>query len=111
MKMIETAVKTLDDNKGENISVIDVRNISPVTDYMVFVSAETEKQVKGLADRVVRELRDAQQLKYWRMDGYDNGEWIIIDYFDFMIHLFTSAKREYYDLENLFGDGERIDLI
>ncbi len=108
---IKKTAEVLDQNKAERVNVLCVKGISPITDYMIFASAETDKQVKGLSDRVNRVLRDDLGVKPAHIEGYSEGDWIIIDYFDFIVHIFTNRQREHYDIENLFGDAEKVEVL
>lgn len=103
MEIVHKVAGLIDDKKGLDIKALDVRGISPITDYLILASAETVKQTKALADHVMKELKSEKSLICRHLDGYENGEWIILDYFDFLVHLFTPQKRELYDLDHLYG--------
>src|SRR6056297_1223699 len=109
MEMIKKAYKALDDQKARDIKLIDVKNVSPITDYMILATAETERHAKKIEENVKKELKK-EDLMYSHMDGYDTGKWIIMDYFDFLVHIFIQQKREYYDIDNLFRDTEVIKI-
>ena len=98
----------IDDRKGLDIRALDVRGISPITDYLVLASAETVKQTKALADHLMKELKLQNALVCRHLDGYDNREWIILAYFDFLIPLFKPQKTDLYDLDHLYGG---VDVI
>ena len=109
MEMIKKIVTLIDEKKGLQIAAMDVQGISPITDYLVIASAETVKQTQALADHVMKRLKEENSLICRHLDGYDNGEWIIMDYFDFLVHLFTPEKRELYDLDHLYGGGRKVE--
>lgn len=96
-------VKAIDDAKGRNIRVMDVRGFSDVTDYMVIASGTSSRHVSSMADRVSESLRD-QGAKPLGMEGRDTGEWVLIDFGDVIVHIMRPETRDFYNLEKLWGD-------
>lgn len=107
METIKQIVDLMDDKKAKDIKVLDVKGISPITDYMVLATAETNKHAKTIAEYVNVEMKKKDIYKD-HMDGYENGEWIIIDYFDFLVHIFINKTRDYYNLDNLYRDSKEV---
>jgi len=87
--------------KAENVKAIDVRNVSSVTDYFLICSADTDIQVKAIADAV----RKGTPHKPWKMEGYEHRYWVLLDYVDVVIHIFRTTERDYYSLDKLWADA------
>lgn len=92
--------------KAENTLIMDVREITSMTDYFVICSAETDIQVKAIADTV----RKGTPSKPWHIEGYQQLSWIILDYVDVIIHIFKNETRDYYELERLWADAPVVEL-
>ena len=96
----------LESKKGENIAVLHVTGVSSVTDYMVLCTGLNNPHLRALADEVARQLRlETPPVAAHRRAGSVESEWIVLDYFDFVVHLFTPAMRSYYALEQLWKDA------
>lgn len=103
----EIAIHGIQEKKGSEIVRLDLRNIhSSVADYFVVCHAESTTQVKAIALSVEQEIYKALQQEPTRKEGLQHGEWILLDYVDVIIHIFKTEKREYYGLEDLWGDAE-----
>ena len=103
----EVAVQGIQEKKGSDIVRLDLRELnSSVSDYFVICSANSSTQVKAIADSVEDELYKLTQTHPWRKEGQDNGEWIILDYLDIVVHIFRTEKRDFYGIEELWGDAE-----
>lgn len=107
-KEISLAVEAILDKKGLEVVVLDLRGISTFTDYFVICSATSIRQAQAIADAVEERLR-VEKVRA-RVEGYQEGEWILMDFTDVLVHVFTQSKREYFDLERLWGDAPRIAL-
>jgi ribosome-associated protein len=90
--------------QGEAVVVLDMRDLIVITDYFVIASATSERQVKTIADEVVKELK-AQGVRPVRQEGETGARWVLMDYVDFVVHVFNQEEREYYRLENLWRDA------
>ena len=108
-KSIELAVRAAEDKKAEDITVLDLRNAHGFTDYFVICSGTNSRQIRAIADAVVDALAAAGQ-KPAHVEGYDRSEWVLVDYFDFIVHVFSPDTRAFYDLERLWGTAERVDI-
>ena len=90
--------------KGFNVLVIDLRNLVSFTDYFVICSADSDTQVKAIADEVDKVLSD-NGIKCWHKEGLKALSWVLLDYVDVVVHVFKKDSREFYNLEKLWGDA------
>ncbi|GGH09835.1 ribosome silencing factor [Mucilaginibacter phyllosphaerae] len=103
----ELAIHGMQEKKGNDLVRLDLRNInSSVADYFVICHADSATQVKAIANSVEEEIYKAMQAEPWRKEGLEYGEWILLDYVDVVIHIFRTDKREFYGVEDLWGDAE-----
>ena len=103
----ELAIYGIQEKKGNDIVRLDLRNIfSSVSDYFVICHADSATQVKAIANNVEEEIFKATQQEPWRKEGLEYGEWIVLDYIDVVVHIFRTDKREFYGVEDLWGDAE-----
>ena len=102
------AAKLADANHCRDITVLDLRGISPATDYFVIATGTSDRQMRTVADEVSEAGRGSGFPRFGRA-GYDQGRWILLDFANVVVHLFDSEYREYYDLDLLWGDAKRID--
>ena len=107
-KMAAIAIDALEDRKGEDIHTIDISSVSTIADYFVIASGTNINQVQALADNVQDKLgREGFLTK--NVEGYDSGNWILLDFGDIIVHVFDSENRLFYDLERIWRDGKLID--
>jgi ribosome-associated protein len=104
---IQQAARAAQDKKALDLAVLDVRDVSTFTDYFVICSGQTARQVKAIADAVEETLLKAKT-RPAHVEGYDRADWVLLDYFDFIVHVFTPTMREFYALERLWGSADRI---
>ena len=97
----------LDEKKGEDILVLDVRGLSQVTDYVVVVTAHGARQAQALADHMLAQLRD-RNYEFLAMEGYQNGQWILVDANDVVAHIFQDDSRRLYNLEGLWTGAKSV---
>ena len=97
-----------DDKKAEDIVVLDVRNISSITDYFVIASGTSEPHLRAISDEVIDKLREDYDLRPRAIDGNLQAAWLVLDYFDVIVHIMRNDVREHYDLESLWGDAPRV---
>ncbi|CAM4193477.1 ribosome-associated protein [Pedobacter westerhofensis] len=103
----EIAVHGMQEKKGHDIVRLDLRDLnSSVSDYFIVCNADSSTQVKAIADSVEDEIYKSTQATPWRKEGLENAEWIILDYFDVVIHIFKTEKRDFYGIEDLWGDAQ-----
>ena len=106
--MYEHIRKALDDKKGEAIRILDVRKLSSVTDYYLLVTGTSPPHLKALAEEVDRVLK-GRGTRCFRTSGTAESGWIVADYFDVVLHIFTQEQRDYYALETLWADAPRVE--
>lgn len=106
-KMVKTAYQALDEKKGEDIKIINLEGISVLADYFIIANGTNSSQVQALVDNVEEELHKAgYSLK--QREGYSNGNWVLLDFGDVIVHIFDRENRLFYDLERIWRDGKEI---
>lgn len=108
-ELIEVAVRAAKDKKATDPVIMDLRGISSVTDYFVICSGRSDANVKAIANTVEEKLREAG-LRPFGIEGRREGTWILMDYVDFVLHIFHHEKRLNYSLEELWKDAKRVVL-
>lgn len=109
LEMLNIIAQTIYDKKGSNILAIDIRKISTVTDYLLIAEGIVPRHVQALSAAIDEKIEEIGYDLY-RIDGKANGEWIVLDCGDILIHLFSPEFREKYALEELWQAGEIVDL-
>ena len=104
------AVEAAESKQAKDIKVLDLREITTFADFFVVLSGANARQIQAIADEIEIALR--QQLGEYpsSVEGYQNAEWVLLDYGDYVIHIFTEKARQYYDLERLWRDGKTVAL-
>jgi ribosome-associated protein len=97
--------KYADDKKAENIVLLDLRGLSPVTDFFVICSVGSSPQLRAVRDEVVVQMREKHGMKPLIVDGSFDSQWIIVNFPNVLVHVLSEEKREYYSLEELWGDA------
>jgi ribosome-associated protein len=97
-----------DNKKAENIVILDVRKLSSVTDYFVIASGASEPHLRAIVDEITDKLRSDEGLRPQAVDGTVHAAWLVLDYFDVIVHVMRADVRERYDLEGLWGDAPRV---
>ncbi len=105
--MVRAAVEAAQNKKAEDILVLDLRGLASFTDYFLICSGASKRQLETIADEVEEKLRKVKR-KPSHVEGYPKGEWVLMDYVDFVVHIFTPQSRAHYDLERLWGDAKRL---
>ena len=106
--LVLEAAQAASSKKAERIVILDVSKQLVITDHFVICSGNTDRQVRTIADEVERQLHDKHQRKPYRREGEREGTWILLDYVDFVVHVFRKEERDYYELERLWSDAEQI---
>jgi ribosome-associated protein len=104
-----TALRAASDKKALEMVVLDLREVASFTDYFLITSGANVRQVQAIADEVVEQLK-RQGTRAARVEGYSTAEWILVDYGDFILHVFEDNARKFYDLERLWRDAARVEL-
>ena len=107
-KLASLCRELADNKKAEDIAILDVRELSSVTDYFVIASGSSEPHLRAIVDEITDKLRDEHQLRPKAIDGTLQTAWIVLDYFDVIVHVMRRDVRERYDLETLWGDAPRV---
>jgi ribosome-associated protein len=107
-KLAQRCWEYADNKKAENIVVLDVSELSSVTDYFVICSGTSEPHLRAISDEIADKLRDEHELRPRAIDGTLQTGWIVMDYFDVIVHVMKTDVREKYNLEALWGDAPRL---
>lgn len=97
-----------DNKKAEDIVVLDVRDLSSVTDYFVIASGTSEPHLRAIVEEITGKLHDEHEIRPVRTDGSTQGAWVALDFFDVIVHVMRADVRERYDLEGLWGNAKRV---
>jgi ribosome-associated protein len=97
-----------DDNRAKDVLLLDLRQATPLVDFFVIATADSRRQSNAIAGEVDQEMKRLGERKLG-MEGSEEGRWVLIDYGDFVVHVFSSEARTYYSLEDIWGDAVRID--
>ena len=108
-KQVEAAVNAAEDKKAMDLVVLDLRKTGGFTDYFVICSGGNPRQLRAIADSVLEALA-SEGVKPAHVEGYDRSDWVLLDYFDFIVHVFGTETRLFYGLERLWGNAERVDV-
>lgn len=107
-RALVAAVKALNERKAENLTVLDLRGRIPFADYFVICHGTSDRQVRSLADAVDSGVREETRLAP-RKEGDVGADWVLLDYGDLLVHVFSESAREFYRLDRLWGDAPRLD--
>ena len=108
-KQLDAAIRAAFDKKGVDLVVLDLRKAAGFTDYFLICSGSNPRQIRAIADSVM-EVLAAEGATPAHVEGYDRSEWVLLDYFDFIVHVFAPETRLFYGLERLWGNAERIEI-
>ena len=109
-EMALCAAKALDEKKGKEISAIEITDLTALADYFVFCTGSSNTQINALCGAVEKNLEEEGGVKVLRREGYRDGTWVLLDYGDIVVHVFSQEAREFYSLERLWKDGNPLDL-
>lgn len=108
-EMTSLAIKALEDKKGNDIRVIDIQDVSIIADYFIIASGSNRNQVQTMADNV-EEVLGRAGYEPRQLEGYGTATWILMDYNDIIVHIFSEEDRLFYDLERIWRDGKSVDI-
>jgi ribosome-associated protein len=108
-ELVEAAAAAASSKKAEQIVILDVSKQLVITDHFLICSGSSDRQVKSIADEVQKSLAAEQNIKPFRREGEREGRWVLLDYVDFVVHVFHKEDREYYDLERLWSDAPKVE--
>mgnify|MGYP003309060413 CR=1 FL=1 len=108
-EIMKLAVKSMDSKKAIDIKVLDISKITTMADYFVICQGGSSTQIKAIADEVEEKLSEAGVKPFGR-EGMNTAYWILMDYSDVIVHIFSSESRSFYSIENLWSDAENVDI-
>ncbi|HMO84256.1 MAG TPA: ribosome silencing factor [Lacipirellulaceae bacterium] len=110
LQLALAAARTAEENRGENVVLLDMRQITPVFDYFVIATGNSRRQLHAISDEVERVLTAELKDKRMGIEGFDESKWILLDYGNVVIHLFDAETRDFYALEDFWSEAERVPL-
>lgn len=108
-EILNHLVEAISDAKGKEISVVNVSKLSDIADYFIIASGRSDRQVQGISNRILEAAKELG-LETASVEGLEEGQWVLIDVGDIIVHVFYEATREYYDFDSLWARGEHIKL-
>lgn len=110
-QLITQVIKGIEDVKGQDIEILDLRDIeNTVCDYFIICNGTSNTQVNAIVNSIQKSVSKALKEKPWHVEGSDNAEWILMDYVDVVVHVFQKHIREFYDIEGLWGDAKSVKI-
>jgi ribosome-associated protein len=109
--LLDIITEAMLERKASNVVVLDVRKLTSMTDYFVICDAETDIQVKAIAENVSVRTKELASEPAWQKEGYDARRWVILDYVDIVVHVFQTNLRNYYNLEKMWSDAVRTEIV
>ncbi len=106
---LKIAAHAADDKKAHDLVALDISAIASFADFFLLCTGDSARQMQAIADEVEKKLK-ASGIRPSHVEGYQNSEWILMDYIDLVVHIFSKTARAYYDLERLWRDGKRLDI-
>jgi ribosome-associated protein len=106
---LRIALKAVDDKKGSDIVVLDISSLATFANYFLLCTGDSSRQIHAIVDEVEQKLEAVGQAPS-HIEGYQHAEWVLMDYIDLVVHVFSKHARTYYDLERLWRDGKRLDV-
>lgn len=107
---VKLAIECAEEKKAADTVVLDLRGITSFTEYFIITSGSNQRQVQAIADEILEQLKKQLRSKVIRVEGYNSAEWVLLDYGDFVVHIFNEKSRGFYDLERLWRDAKRVKL-
>ena len=107
---VQLAVRCAADKKATDIIVLDLRQIASFAEYFIIATGSNQRQVQAIADEIEEQLKKQVSTRPVRIEGYNTAEWVLMDYGDFVVHIFNKEAREFYDLERLWRDAGKVSL-
>ena len=107
---VKLAITSAADKKALNMTALDLREIASFTEFFIITSGTNQRQVQAISDEIQEQLKKQLSTRPIRIEGYNTAEWILMDYGDFVFHIFEQKAREFYDLERLWRDARKVEL-
>jgi ribosome-associated protein len=105
---LKIAVNAADDKKASDLVILDISKIASFANYFLLCTGDSSRQMQAIADEIEKRLK-AYGIRPAHVEGYQNSEWILMDYMDLVVHIFSKKARIYYDLERLWRDSKKLD--
>lgn len=109
LELAIAAARVAQDNRGQEIVILDVRQATPICDYFVLATGTSRRQLHAISEEIDQKLEKELGDRRLSREGYDDSQWILLDYGNIVVHLFDEKTRGFYDLEGLWADGERVE--
>lgn len=109
-ELVAITIGALEDKKGENVTVLDLTEVSPIADYFIICSGSNSRQVRSLVEEVERKIKGKINYAPRAIEGLADASWVLMDYVDFVVHVFMPEIRDFYSLERLWSDAVRVEL-
>lgn len=110
LEIVKKAAQFAEDKKALDIKILDLRELTSMTDYFLICSGEVADHVKAIVKSIEKGLIESDNFKAWHIEGYNTQNWVVMDYFDFIVHIFNPETREYYNLEKLWASAPEIEF-
>jgi ribosome-associated protein len=107
---VKLAIECAADRKAFDLRVLDLRDVASFTEFFIICTGANQRQVQAIADQIEEQLKKQLQTRPVRIEGYTSAEWVLLDYGDFIVHIFNKEAREFYDLERLWRDARKVDV-
>lgn len=107
---LQLAIRCAADKKAVDLVALDLREIASFTEFFVITTGNNQRQVQAIADEITEQLKKQLQIRPVRIEGYNSAEWLLLDYGDFIFHIFNGEAREFYDLARLWRDAGKVEL-
>jgi ribosome-associated protein len=107
---LQLAIRCASDKKAYNMVALDLRSIASFTEFFFISSGSNQRQVQAIADEISEQLKKQLSTRANRIEGYNTAEWVLLDYGDFIVHVFNEESREFYDLERLWRDARKVQI-
>ena len=107
---VQLAIKCISEKKGVDILALDLREIATFTEFFIIAGGTNQRQVQAIADEINEQLKKQIGTRAVRIEGYNSAEWVLLDYGDFIVHLFNGEARAFYDLARLWRDARRVEI-
>ena len=107
---VRLAIKCASEKKAFDLIALDLRSIASFTEFFIIASGSNQRQVQAIADEISEQLKKQLGTRPVRIEGYNSGEWVLVDYGDFIVHIFNGEAREFYDLARLWLDARKVEI-
>ena len=107
---VRLAIQCAADKKAFDMVALDLRSIASFTEFFIIATGSNQRQVQAIADEINEQLKKQLQRRPVRIEGYNSAEWVLLDFGDFIVHIFNGEAREFYDLARLWRDARRVEL-